>query len=233
MPRCPVSRIRQLFRAHHRLFTATAVAIVLGLLLPGTWRAATRVIIGWDAGILLYLGLCWTMMAGATPQDMRWRAGLLEEDQWIRLGLLGLTVAASVVSLLAIGILLAGIKDLPPELHVPHFSLAAATILLSWVFMHTILALQYAHHFYGAAETPGGSTAGDIAGGLEFPDNKQNPDYWDFMYFSFTIGMTAQTSDILIKSTSIRRTVLVHGILTFFFNTIVLALSINIAASIT
>jgi len=232
MPRYPVSRIQQLFRAHHRLFTATAVGTVLCLLLPGTWRAATRVILGWDTGILLYLCLCWTMMAGATPRDMRWRAGLLDEDRWIRLGLLGLMIAASVVSLFATGILLAGIKDLLPDLGVLHFSLASVTILLSWIFMHTILALHYAHHFYGAAETPGGSSAGAIASGLEFPGNKQNPDYWDFTYFSFTIGMTAQTSDVLIKSTSIRRTVLVHGILTFFFNTVVLALSINIVASI-
>ena len=101
-------------------------------------------------------------------------------------------------------------------------ALATATIALSWAFTHTIFALHYAHDFYGER--------GAKQGGLNFPGDDE-PDYWDFVYFSFVIGMTSQVSDVAVTSKLIRRTVNAHGIVSFFFNATLLALTVNIAAS--
>jgi uncharacterized membrane protein len=103
-----------------------------------------------------------------------------------------------------------------------HLALAAATIVLSWAAIHTTFALHYAHEYYRGGEV----------GGLAFPgDGEQQPDYWDFVYFSFVIGMTAQVSDVGITDRMIRRTAIAHGVVSFIFNTALLALMVNIAAS--
>ena len=99
--------------------------------------------------------------------------------------------------------------------------LAAATIMLSWTFIHTIFALHYAHEFYDA----------DINGGLAFPGGAAEPDYWDFVYFSFVIGMTSQVSDVGVTNQQLRRLVAAHGVVSFVFNATLLALTVNIAAS--
>ena len=96
------------------------------------------------------------------------------------------------------------------------------TIVLSWAFIHTIFALHYAHEFYDE-DAPRG-------GGMAFPGGEEEPDYWDFVYFSFVIGMTAQVSDVGITSKQIRRTVTAHGIVSFLFNAALLALTVNLAA---
>jgi uncharacterized membrane protein len=100
--------------------------------------------------------------------------------------------------------------------------LATTTIALSWAFIHTFFALHYAHDFYGEH--------GAKQGGLNFPGDDE-PDYWDFVYFSFVIGMTSQVSDVTVTSKPIRQTVAAHGIVSFFFNVTLLALTVNIAAS--
>jgi uncharacterized membrane protein len=99
-----------------------------------------------------------------------------------------------------------------------------ATILLSWTFIHMMFALHYAHEFYGEDEGP--------AGGLAFPGGDERPDYWDFVYFAFVIGMTSQVSDVAVTSREIRRTVTAHGIVSFVFNVALLALTINIASGV-
>lgn len=98
--------------------------------------------------------------------------------------------------------------------------LATATIALSWTMIYVVFALHYAHEYYRSAK----------GGGLNFPDDDK-PDYWDFIYFSFVIGMTAQVSDVGITDKTIRRTATAHGVVSFFFNTALLALMVNIAAS--
>jgi len=100
--------------------------------------------------------------------------------------------------------------------------LAGITILLSWAFIHMIFALHYAHEFYGEDDT--------INGGLAFPGGDQEPDYWDFAYFSFVIGMTSQVSDVGVTSQQIRRTATAHGIVSFLFNVALVALTINVVA---
>ena len=121
-----------------------------------------------------------------------------------------LTVGATLASLGAIVFELGGLKQATPSEAVSEVLLAMATILLSWAFIHTIFALHYAHEYYGERRD------GKI-GGLKFPGDNQ-PDYWDFLYFSFVIGMTSQVSDVAVTSKVIRRVVALHGVLSFFFN---------------
>src|SRR4029453_8050715 len=143
---------------------------------------------------------------------IRRRAAVEDEGQW---AILVLTVVAALASLAAIFAELGSAGRRPGQV-----APAAVTILLSWAFIHTIFALHYAHEFYD--ETDGG--------GLIFP-GKDAPDYWDFIYFSFVIGMTSQVSDVGITSKRIRRTAAAHGIVSFIFNAALLALTVNIAAS--
>ncbi len=101
------------------------------------------------------------------------------------------------------------------------------TIIGSWLLVHTIFAMHYAHEYYQDHQTQSDCKAG----GLDFPEDIE-PDYWDFLYFSFVIGMTSQVSDVQITSRSMRRLSLLHSILSFFFNTAIVAMSINIIAGL-
>jgi uncharacterized membrane protein len=127
-----------------------------------------------------------------------------------------LVVASALASLLAILAELGGANREPA-----HLALAAATILLSWAFTHTIFAIHYAHEYYDEKTHK--------AGGLNFP-GQDPPDYWDFVYFSFVVGMTSQVSDVAVATSSLRRLVAVHGVVSFIFNVTLLALMVNIAA---
>src|SRR6185437_10398006 len=145
------------------------------------------------------------------------------------IALLVLTTAAAIASLAAV---LAELGHAPGQYQV---ALGVSTILLSWIFMHWIFALHYAHDFYGKGGDKAGERAGDKAGdkrssGLVFPGN-QEPDYWDFLYYSLVVAMTAQVSDVQITSKAIRRMTTVHGVVAFFFNVTVLALTVNIVSA--
>jgi uncharacterized membrane protein len=202
-------------RVRPRLFACGAIgAVVVGIALAANWRPATRLLTGWDVGVALYLALVFHMMGRSTIHTMRQHAA--EQDEG-RLTMLVLTVASALASLATIFAHLGGAAGNRPPANV---ALAAFTILLSWAFIHTIFALHYAHEFYD--ETDGG--------GLVFPGDRE-PDYWDFVYFSFVIGMTSQVSDVAITSKLIRRTAAAHGIVSFVFNAALLALTVNLAAS--
>jgi uncharacterized membrane protein len=208
----------RLVRSRPRLFFAGALGLLVLLVLSARWRLATRLLVAWDVGIAFYLALVYQLMAGSRIGDIRRRSALEDEG---RLGILVLTVASALVSLGAIIAELApsatGGADRQPQ----QLVLAMLTILLSWAFTHTIFALHYAHDFYGDR---------GHARGLEFPGGEE-PDYWDFVYFAFVIGMTSQVSDVAISSRSIRRTATAHGIVSFVFNAALLALTVNVAAS--
>jgi uncharacterized membrane protein len=212
-------------RSHPRLFGAGAVAILLYFLLSGRAATATRFLIASDGGATVFLTAVWIMMVRATLDGMRRRAELEDEGRYT---VLVLSVTAAIAILLTIVFELHGIKDLSPGLAGLHVALAAGTILLSWFFMNTIFALHYAHGYYGDADP---SKDYKPTGGLVFP-GKPEPDYWDFLYFSFVVGMTFQVSDVQIEDHTLRRDVLAHGVLAFFFNVIILALTINIIAGL-
>jgi uncharacterized membrane protein len=206
-------------RARPRLFSSAAVFALLtaALYVATPWKLATRLLVGWDVGVTLYLILVLEMMTGAEASEIRRRAAAQDEGQ---LAILVSTVGAGLVSLVAILALLTSAHGTrgPAQL-----ILAATTILLSWAFIHTMFALHYAHEFYGEDAGP--------SGGMAFPGGDEEPDYWDFVYFSFVIGMTSQVSDVGVTSKEIRRTVAAHGIVSFVFNAALLALTVNIAAS--
>jgi uncharacterized membrane protein len=202
---------------HPRLATAIAVGLVVIAGLQGV-AVTRRCLIGWDVGVALYLSLIYTLIARSSIENIRLWAARTDEG---RFALLVLTVVAASASLGAIFAEL-GIGA-ARGVSVPQLALAAVTIVLSWAFTHTIFALTYAHDYYGEH--------GARKGGLAFPGEEQ-PDYWDFVYFSFVVGMTSQVSDVAVTSKLIRRTVNVHGIVSFFFNVALLALTVNIAASV-
>ena len=213
-------RLRHLGR-RPRLVVATLVFVGAGLLLPRQLAGETRWLVAFDLGAVAYLTAIWLMMLRSTVAAMKMRAQVEDERKWTVL-VLGSASASAV--LLALTFEMHGAKDLPPPFGMLHVALAAATILLSWFFMNTLFALHYAHAYYGTAD-------GGIAGGLAFPGEDQ-PDYWDFVYFSFVVGMTFQVSDVQVESRLLRRLVVAHGALAFFFNVGVLALAINIAAGL-
>ena len=208
----------RIVRARPRLFACGAIgAVVAAIALATRWRPATRLLTGWDVAVALYLALVFEMMTRSSTDTMRLHAAEQAEG---RLTMLILTVASALASVAAIFAELGGSAGPTGGRPPVNVALAAFTILLSWAFIHTIFALHYAHEFYD--ETNGG--------GLAFPGDRE-PDYWDFVYFSFVIGMTSQVSDVAITSKLIRRTAAAHGIVSFVFNAALLALTVNLAAS--
>ncbi len=198
-----------------RTFIALALGIVIFFLLPDALRLATRLVVAWDVFAALYLVLAYIMMMRCDTSHIR-RSAVIQDDG--RFLLLLLTALGAFASLAAIVIELGAAKGNPAEM-----TLAIVTIAQSWAIVHTAFALHYAHDFY-RNEKPGG---------LQFPsgDDHAEADYWDFVYFSFVIGMTAQVSDVGITDKIIRRTATVHGIISFGFNTALIALMVNIAGS--
>jgi uncharacterized membrane protein len=208
--------LARFWRLHVRLFISAGFGVALTLVLIALpWRIPTRILVGWDSGVTLYLALIYWLMAHASIARIRERAAIDDEGA---VGLLVLTTAAAVASLAAV------VAELGYAPGPGHFALGMGTILLSWAFMHTIFALHYAHEFYGE----GGDQR---IGGLTFPGDEE-PDYWDFLYYSFVVAMTAQVSDVQITSKTIRRMTTVHGVVSFFFNVTVLALTVNIISSL-
>jgi uncharacterized membrane protein len=208
----------RIIRTRPRLFISAAIGLVVIALCPWDWRIATRLLTGWDIGVALYLGLAMRLVATEDVSHIRRRARLQDEGQY---AILGLTAAAALASLGAIVALLgmSGATERQPM----HLGLAIVTIILSWSFIHIMFALHYAHEYY---DEDGGK-----GGGLLFPGDLKEPNYWDFLYFSLVIGMTNQVSDVQITCRPIRHTVSAHGIISFFFNVALLALTVNIAAS--
>jgi uncharacterized membrane protein len=207
----------RVIRARPRTATSVVLGIAVMALLPARWPMSTRFLVSWDAGVALYLVLVFGMMTRAGIDHMRRNAALQDEG---RFAILILTVIAAAASL---GAILSELSTAQGATRTGmQLALATATIVLSWTFVHTIFALHYAHEYYGER--------GAKHDGLNFP-GEQKPDYWDFAYFSFVIGMTSQVSDVAIASRPIRRTATAHGIFSFFFNVTLVALMVNIAAS--
>jgi uncharacterized membrane protein len=197
-----------------RTFVSVAFGIAAFALLPDQPRLVTRFLIGWDVFASLYLVLAYAMMFRSGVAHIR-RNAILQDDG--RFLILMVTALGAFASIAAIVSELGNSQRGAPEL-----ALATVTIALSWAAVHTTFALHYAHDYY----------RGEKPGGLAFPkdDAPQEADYWDFVYFSFVIGMTAQVSDVGITAKNIRRTATAHGVISFIFNTALVALMVNIAA---
>jgi uncharacterized membrane protein len=213
----------RLLLARPRLFCSVLVGIVVAVTLPGTvvQLVVTRVIVGWNVGAILYLVLALKMMFGSSHEQMRIRA--VQEDEG-KTAVLLMVVTAALMCIGAIVAELAVVKDLEGTSRHAHIALAGLTIATSWAFTHTMFALHYAHDYYLTAMR-------GQHGGLDFPGG-QAPDYGDFLYFSLIVGTSAQTADVALSSRKMRRTCTAHCVLAFFFNTTLLALTINIASGL-
>jgi uncharacterized membrane protein len=198
-----------------RTFMSVLIGIIAFFLLPSSLRLVTRLLTAWDIFIAVYLLLVYIMMFRCGLAHIR-RNAILQDDG--RFLILLVTALGAFASIAAIVFELGGSHRSGADL-----TLATLTIALSWATVHTTFALHYAHDYYRGAKP----------GGLQFPsgDQHEHADYWDFVYFSFVIGMTAQVSDVGITDKTIRRTATVHGIISFVFNTALVALMVNIAAS--
>ena len=163
-------------------------------------------------------------MVRAEIEGIKREAGIERES---RIAVLFVVIFGSVFTMLALFVQLMAIKSEYGMDRTLSIGISVLTIILSWLLIHTVFALYYAHEFHNE----GHSGARGLGGGLEFPDDR-TPDYLDFLYFSFTIGMTFQVSDVQIESHRLRRTALAHGVLAFFFNVVILALTINIVAGL-
>jgi len=213
----------RLFLARPRLFFCVAVGLAVFEFVPIDFarQPITRAIIGWNVGACLYLVLAMKMMFWSSHERMRSRA--LQQDEG-RVVVLTLVVTAALVCIGAIVAELAVVKDLKGSIRVAHIALAAMTIATSWAFTQVMFALHYAHGYY-ATEVRGEH------GGLDFPGGHP-PDYGDFLYFASVIGTSGQTADVSFTNRKMRRTGTVHCVLAFFFNTTLVALTINIASGL-
>jgi len=218
----PMPVLRQI-RARPRLALSFLAGLACYLLLPEAivMRTATRFLASWNGAVLLYLLLAAHMAWTSTPAQMNRRARLQDEGRGL---VLLMSVAASLVSLLAIVDELGVVKDMSGSLRFWHIALSASTVATSWLFMHLMFALHYAHDYYL-------DLARGKPGGLIFPGTEL-PDYWDFLYVAAVIGTSGQTADVSLGSRAARRIGLVHCVVAFFYNTTVVALTINIAASV-
>lgn len=214
--------IRQ-FRTRPRLVISCVVGLLVALCLPNSLieQPITRWIIGWNVGAWLYLGLASWMMFGSNHEKMRLRARMQDEG---RIVVLMLVVLATLTTLSAIVVELTVVKELQGLQRYGHIVLTVLTILSSWFFTHLMFALHYAHDYY-TAQLRGRPV------GLQFPGTDQ-PDYGDFLYFACVIGTSGQTADVSFSTSEMRRTGLLHCVLAFFFNTTLLALTINIASGL-
>ncbi len=211
--------------ARHRLLLAVLLAVLAGVLLHRLVRFWTLCIASWDVFALCALLLAWLTILTTPPDKLRRRA---QEQDLSRLLIFIFIIAAAGFSLVAVGFLLRTHKAGPPSHVVLHLVMALIAVVGAWSLAHTVFGLRYAHTFYG---DDNGSPTPKHAGGLCFPGDRE-PDYMDFAYFSFVIGMTFQVSDVEITSREMRQLVLIHGMLSFAFNTVILALAINTVSSL-
>ena len=213
--------------ARPRLLICVTLGVASALLLPAHWRAATRILTGWNLATWLYIVLVGLLMRKATPTSIRRRALMTDESRFV---VLTLATLAAIVSLAAIFVQLGNVKDAVGLAKAMHLGLACATILSSWIFIHLMFAQHYAHEFFLERDAEK-LLPEDERGGLRFPGARK-PQFVDFLYFSFVIGCASQTADVETTSAEMRVITLLHGVISFFFNTTVLALTINIAAGL-
>ena len=204
-------KLTRLFR-RPRLVTSAAMAVVVFMILLPVMPTTRAMLIAFDGGAALFLSLIAGVMVRASPQTMRHRAQIQDEGKW----------AVLLMSLVVAGVVLGALSN---ELHAARdkslgdIALASSSILLSWLFVAVMFSQQYAHSFYMKASQ------------LVFPGT-EHPDYFDFMYFAIVLSMCCQTSDVVVSAGSMRRLVMLHSVVSFFFNVIIIAITVNVVAGV-
>jgi len=209
-------------RRRPRLLVGAALGALLSAALP--WAEdmprSTQLLIGWSAGVWVYLVLVLWMMLRTPAQAVQSQARAIAEGMPT---VLGLAMLGALLSLAALALELAQVRQAGVARGWPHLLVALGTVTSSWLLLPVEFALAYASLFHSGPKAPHG---------LEFPGDEEQPDYTDFLYFSVTLAATSQTSDVAVSARPIRRLVLVQAVLSFVFNTVVLALTINLLASL-
>ena len=206
-----------------QVYLAAMAGLCAFLLLPRTLSLSVREALGWITAGCVYLGFAVRLMADGASHTMAARASRSDESRMVIMTLILLAIGSSFLSIAG---LMTEAKEATRQVKLLYLALASITIIVSWFVTQIVFTLHYAHEFYRPADR-----GRDKAGGLVFPGEEQ-PDYWDFVYFATSIGATSQTSDVSIRSRAIRRLATVHAVVSFFFNSAVLALTINLAASV-
>ncbi len=210
--------------ARHRLGLSLLAAAVAWFALDHHVQRSTQSIATWDVFALSVLSLAWFTIVTTPPAQLRARA---QAQDLSRTVIFVFVVFAACAGLFAVGFLFYSSKSSAPAHVGRHLFLSLLAVVSAWSLMHTVFGLRYAHKFYGDDD----ETAEQHAGGLEFP-GEPVPTYMDFAYFSFVIGMTFQVSDVQIVSREFRSLVLIHSVLSFAFNTVILALTVNTVSTL-
>jgi uncharacterized membrane protein len=208
--------------AIHKIIICIVLAIAAYLVADIKNNPLTRLMIGWNTFSLCMIIMTWITFKITTPDEIRRQAGLRDASH---VAIFVIVLISAFASFFAVLLLVISEKKETEAFDIP---VAIAGMFFSWFLVHTIFAMRYAHIYYGDHETQ----PAIHAGGLIFPD-EDRPDYIDFAYFSFVLGMTFQVSDIQVTSKQLRKMALLHGILSFGFNTIIVALTINVIAGLT
>lgn len=211
------------FDAHYRLYISLAIALVVFLFANHRLSASGVVLLTWSTFAFVVIVMDWFIIFTCHPREVR-RVASLEDTH--RTLIFVFVIMASLASLVAIIFLLKSPKSASEAEVTGHVLLSMGAVVLSWWLVHTIFTMRYAHLYYTTKD--GGSKP---IGGLQFPDEPE-PDYLDFVYFGFVLGTTFQVSDVEISSRTIRRLALLHGLISFAFNTAILALSINVVSGL-
>jgi uncharacterized membrane protein len=209
-----------LFWNHLKLWAAAAVGVAVTFASPSHWSVICRVLTGWNSGLLVLVPLTYIIVGRFDARQIR--AHYEEEDPTAPV-IVMVVVAAALLSLLAIISLLSTMKQVPADERWGHLLLATITIASSWLIVHTMFTLRYADMYYSVAQ--------DAPPPLVFPETRQ-PLFWDFVYFSFTIGVACQTSDVVTTQTGMRVVVTIHSIIAFVFNLAILGFALNVSAGL-
>jgi len=212
--------VHRFARHRPRLTISIVTGLVVGFALPPQWQTLTRGLAGWNVAVWSYLLATGWLMVRSSHAKVR---TIAEQEDKSASAVLAILSVAAIISLAAIILEMSAVKELSLGHRLGHYAFTAATVSGSWLLVGTLFTFHYAHMFYRVPldQRP-----------LVFPGNELDPDYWDFLYFSFTIAVAAQTSDVLIKSRSMRKVALAQSILSFLFNVAILGFSINIAAGL-
>ena len=207
----------------HRLAIALSIAAIVALASRSAVSGQVSLLASWDTFVLCYLVMGWLLIAATDETKTRLRAQRYDPGGYV---IFLLIVVAASASFVAIGFIVGDIKALTFWQRAERLTLSITALFLSWLLIHTLFAFHYARLYYflptGRAEHHRG---------LKFPDDDE-PDYLDFAYYSFVVGMTSQVSDVAVLSRSMRRLTLIHGVLSFVYNIAILAMSINIIGGV-
>jgi uncharacterized membrane protein len=220
MPK-PLRSILHALRTRPRLVGSMVMFLLCVAFLPQAWLRSetTRLLFAWDLSVALYLALVFRMALKSTQESMRHRAITQAESKFVELVLV---LLATLAALIAIFLQLSMAKPHAGTIKAVEVSLAVLTIFLAWALIHSMFALHYAHDYYE-------SQAKGMPPGLLFPGTS-DPEYGDFFYCAFIIGTSGQTADVSFVNKPLRRIALIHSVLSFLFNTTMLAMTINVAA---